>query len=246
MEDISKALAFEVKKEIADRYFGFRKIIEEDTGAYLKRIAATALELENQVGFDLIRIYSLLKENSLIQDFFQLTGFKGDFFFDSYINSSPTIRRRLFGSKKIHGLTRWKRYTNLFYDTYQDLYNHILKYHENLAELTEEYEIICEQIKLFYRKNDINMIMQFFRNIDSQSVGSLNLSAQNNRLINHQDLEKKLKILPPIPAEEQLPKILPIPELEKIKPELKKLLKQSFSIQPVFDPKQFSTHPPRS
>lgn len=235
MEDISKALAFEVKKEIADRYFGFRKIIESDTDAYLEQIAAIALELENNVGFDLIGIYLLLKESSLILDFFQLTGFKGDFFFDSYVISSPTIRKRVFDSKTIRGWSRKGRYKNLFYDIYQDLHGHIREYHEALADLTEEHDVICEQIKLFYRKNDINMIMQFFRNIDGRS--GLNLSSQTGGTADHQDLEKKLRIAPPISAKEQLPEVTRIPRLPTIKPDLSKLLDQSFSRQPDFDPK---------
>lgn len=236
MEDLSKALAFEVKKEIADRYFGFRKTIENDTNAYLHKIALTALKLESNVGFDLTRIYSLLKKDSFVYDFRQLTDLEGDFFFDSYINSSPTIRKRLFSSKKIRGWTPKRRYTNLFYDTYRDLYNHILSYNESLDELMEEYDVICEEIKLFYRKNDIGMIMQFFRNVDGQS--SLH-SSQSSNMANPDDLEKKLRILPPVPANEQLPEINRIPKLAAIKPELNKLLNQSYSAQIDADPKYF-------
>jgi len=235
MEDISNALALEVKKEIADRYFGFRKIIEDDTRAYLKKIAATALELENHVGFDLTRIYSLLKEDSFIQDFFHLTGFQTDFFFDSYVSSSPSIRKRLFSSKKIRGLTRKKRYKNLFFDTYKDLFNHLKNYQKSLNELNEEYNVIDEQIKFFYRKNDISMIMQFFRNIDGQS--GHNLSSKIDTGSNQKDLEKKLRIVPPIPAQEQLPEISTIPKLSTITWELNKLLNKSFAMQPNFDPK---------
>ena len=66
MLDLNTTLAFEVKKEIADRYFGFRKIIEEDTNEYQKKVIASALELEDKIGFDLVRLYVLLKDTSLI------------------------------------------------------------------------------------------------------------------------------------------------------------------------------------
>ncbi len=238
MDDISKALAFEVKKEIADRYFGFRKQIENDTSAYLELITQTALELEKNVGFDLVRIYTLLQNDSLIDTFFELTGFQSKFFFDSYVNTSATIRKRVFATIKIRGITSRSRYRNLFYDTYQQLYSHIRLFHETLQELTEEHEIISEQIKLFYRKNDIGMIMQFFRNIDNMPVGSVDLSAHKEEPSGQQDLGKKLQIIPPLPAKDLLPDIPKIPRLHTIKSDLKALIKQAFSLNVDFDPKR--------
>ena len=38
MQDIEAFLALEVKKEIADRYFGSRKLIEDDSIAYDQRL----------------------------------------------------------------------------------------------------------------------------------------------------------------------------------------------------------------
>lgn len=235
MDDISKVLSYEVKKEIADRYFGFRKIIENDTEAYLKKIAATALELEKNVGFDLVRIYLLLKESSFILKFLELTGFRGDFFFESYVISSPAIRKQVFEPKKVPGWSRKKRYRNLFYDIYQELYDHILQYHETLNELMTEHEVICEEIKIFYQKNDINMIMGFLRNIDGHSdAGGTQQFGGANVITN---FEKKLQIVPPVAADKQLPEVLPIPELASIKSELNTILDQSFLKLPNFDPK---------
>jgi len=240
MDDISTALALEVKKEIADRYFGFRKIIEDDTNNYLEKISTTALELENSVGFDLIRLYSLLSESIFITQFTQIAQFTGDYFFDSYINSSPTIRKRLFHSKKIRGFTRWRRYRNLFHDTYQDLYDHINAYRRLLTELTEEHTVISEEIAIFYKKNDINTIMQFFRNMDSMGESSLKNTSQDNGLMKSHDLREKLKITAPVPARKQLPEISAIPPLNAIKASLNRLLRRSFFVQPGdFDPKLF-------
>ncbi len=239
MDDISKALALEVKKEIADRYFGFRKQIENDTSAYLAKIAETALNLENNVGFDLIRIYSLLQGDHLINEFIRLTGFESKFFFDSYVNNSPTIRKRVFASRSIRGFTGKRRFKNLFYDTYEELYTNIHEFHETMDELTEEYEVIEEQIKIFYRKNDICMIMQFFRSFDNLSFGKLDLSTQEECSVQSGDLEKKLRIVPPPPAVELLPDIPIIPQLHTIKPELEGLINKAFDCQQNSDPKCF-------
>ncbi len=235
MDDISKAIAFEIKKEIANRYFGFRKIIENDTEAYLKKITATALELEKNIGFDLVRIYLLLKESTFILKFFELTSFRGDFFFESYVISSPTIRKQVFESKTVSGWSRKKRYKNLFFDIYQELYDHIHLYHETLDELLEEYDVICEEIKIFYRKNDINMIMGFLKNIDGQS--DLGTTQQFSGSTAATGLETKLQISPPVSPSKQLPEVPRIPKLATIKPDLHKLLDQSFLKHPDFDPK---------
>ena len=233
MDDIGKVLAFEIKKEIADRYFGFRKIIETDTEAYLDKVAATALELENNVGFDLVRIYLLLKESAFILQFLELTGFRGDFFFESYVISSPSIRKQVFEPKKVPGWSRKKRYKNLFFEIYQELYDHIHLYHKTLAELKDEYEVICEEINIFYRKNDINMIMGLLRNFDGQDArGSAQPFGEATT-----DYEKKFKIVPPVAPDEQLPEVPGIPKLSTIKPHLNKILDQSFVKLPDFDPK---------
>lgn len=143
----------------------------------------------------------------------------------------------MFSSQLIHGITAKIRYKNLFYETYRDLFNHINIYRKNLTKLTEEYDVICQEIKLFYQKNDINMIIQFFKNLDTPNNSPL--SSQVDTSDNHIDLEKKLRIVPPVPAEEQLPEIPPIPQLKKIKSDLSQLLNRSFSSQANGDPRHF-------
>jgi len=80
MEDFAKTLAFEVKKDIAERYFGFRKIIAEDSVDYQKEVISSALLPETQIGFDLLRIYALLRKNTLTRRFCKLINL-GEFSF---------------------------------------------------------------------------------------------------------------------------------------------------------------------
>ena len=115
MEDFAKTLAFEVKKDIAERYFGFRKIIEEDSDAYQKEVISSTLVLETQIGFDLLRIYALLQEDELIQGFYEITNLGEVLFFDSYVSSSPTIRKRLFEDQEVHGFFRKSRFWESFF-----------------------------------------------------------------------------------------------------------------------------------
>ena len=84
IHDMEDMLSFEIKKEIADRYFGFRKMIEDDSVQYNQHIQHAYRQLENEVGFDLIRLYILLGRESLIHDFFRLTGLRDQVFLDDH------------------------------------------------------------------------------------------------------------------------------------------------------------------
>ncbi len=235
MHDITEILAFEVKKEMADRYFGFRKRIEDDTVAYSERLALSSLELENKIGFALIRIYILLGRETLISSFLSLVGLPRDFFYDRYILESPTIRKRVFTGIAYRGLT-WKRgFRNMFYDTYDNLAAYIDEYRKTVTELTEEQETIREQINLFYRKNDIDSIMNFIRRLDNPEPGILSNMQSAGNGGPGQSLSGQMRLHPPLPACEVLPTIAPLPPQKTIQRELKQLVKSAMEEQAGLD-----------
>jgi hypothetical protein len=238
MLDLNTTLAFEIKKEIADRYFGFRKIIEEDTNEYQKNIIASALELEEKIGFDLVRLYVLLQDNSLIKDLFQITGLGKILFYDQYISKSPTIRKRVLANFPVHGLTRKRRFQNLFLDIYASLEKHVTDYRNRILELMEDQKIIQEEIKQFYQKNDISGIMLFLRGIDGTAPDNANLLSGALETDNAITMEQKMRIHPPGPVEKFLPILSPIPPAKEIQNELRILIDSAFSQQPGFDPKK--------
>ncbi len=238
MLDLNTTLAFEVKKEIADRYFGFRKIIEEDTNAYQKNIIARAMELEDKIGFDLVRLYVLLQDNSLINDLFRLTGLGEILFYDQYISKSPTIRKRVLADFPVHGLTRKRRFQNMFFDIYDSLEQHVADYRNRILELAEDQETIKEEINLFYQKNDISGIMLFLRGMDGTTPSSSGPMAGALETDNAITMEQKMRIQPPGPVEKFLPILSPIPPTREIQNELKGLVDTAFSQQPDFDPKK--------
>ena len=232
MEDLSNILTFEVKKEIADRYFGFRKIIEEDTRLYKQKIISLSLDLEKSIGFDLVRIYTLLQEEELIYGFFKISGLPERFFFDSYINKSPEARKRILSGRKIRGLTRWSCFKNMFFDTYTILHDYIIDYRAALCDLTEDHDTLREQINLFYRKNDLTGIMQFLRNLDRCSTGDTGSLDPGPESDFHCGLDEKMRLHPPDPVDELLPDIPEIPPLKEVRTALKDILLLSWSRQP--------------
>lgn len=231
MESIDNYLTFEVKKEIAERYFGFRKIIEEDTNTYLCAIHDASQKLEVNIGHDLIRIYTLLNNKHLIDDFLNSTGLPDRFFVDSYINTFPK-KKGIFTQQKFRGITRKGCLHNMFFDAYERLYQHIQQYCKSYVKLQEDHQTICQQIQIFYRKNDIETIFQFLRSLDVTNSGHSSVTVNNPM---NGDLEKKLRLLPPPAVDELLPNLTEIPPSAKIRKKLKALVTEACQLQPLLD-----------
>jgi plasmid stabilization system protein ParE len=224
-EDI---LAVELKREIAERYFGFRKMIEEDTLDLTEKIKYQLSILETRISYELIRIYILIKDEDLIHEFMKLTGWEEKLFYDPYITESPTIRKKVFKHIKIRGLTRAGRFKNLVFDAYERLVAHVEHYRENLEEVETSRETINAEIELFYRKNDIGNIMGFLRSIEGAgSEDSMGISPDAGSI---DTFEHKMRIEKPPPIDPELINIPPLVPLPSISRELKKLIDKAYKL----------------
>jgi len=225
VEDI---LAVELKREIAERYFGFRKLIEEDTLDLTEKIKYQLSILETRISYELIRIYILLKDEDLIHEFMKLTGWEEKLFYDPYITESPTIRKKVFKNIKIRGLTRAGRFKNLVFDAYERLVAHVEHYRENLEEIETSRETINAEIELFYRKNDIGNIMGFLRSIEGAgSEESMGVSPDAGSV---DTFEHKMRIEKPPPIDPELINIPPLVPLPNISREFKKLIDKAYRL----------------
>jgi len=228
-EDIAKVLSYEIKKELAERYFGFRKLIEEDKEELARELHFSSITLEHRIIQDVVRLYILLQDDDLIRDFLDISGLGKKIYFDPYLLKSPTIRKKVFAGVKTRGLTQSGRFKNLVLDCYEMLVDHVDAYREKYAELLESREIIDEEIKLFYQKNDIGSIMGFLRNIDS--TGSTHSGMEGAIQTDFSgSMEKKMRLNPPKPIEESMPVIPPLVPLAQIKSKLKKLADKASSL----------------
>lgn len=224
--DIHKVLAYEIKKEIADRYFGFRKLIEEDKLDFVEKTRQYSFILEKRISFDLIRIYIVLKDEKLIQRFLALTGLPADLFYDPYLTQSKTIRQRVFSGVRIHGFLPAGRFKNLIFDCYERLETHTLEYQQKFAELKKYQDEINQKIEIFYRKNDLGSIMGFLKTLgDSNKIGSMEGGMEAGMA---QSLEAKIRIEPQLPPEHYLPVLQPLPNLASIRPALKQLIHAAY------------------
>ncbi|MFN2365719.1 MAG: hypothetical protein ABR523_04560 [Desulfurivibrionaceae bacterium] len=227
--DISKVMTHEIRKEMAERYFGFRKLIEEDKEALAQAIRRQSLTIEQRVGIDLTRIYMILRDRRLIDRFLEISGLEEALFYDDYVIDSPTIRARIFAGIKTRGLTKSGRFTKLFLGCYELLVEHVGQYREKFGELLEERELINEEIEVFYRKNDINTILAFMRSLDRQGDEILAAPVQTGGA---ELLKTKMEVRPPGPVEHHLPALPPLVPMPRIRGELKKLAQQALKGHP--------------
>ncbi len=231
MESIDNIIAFEVKKEIADRYFGFRRIIETDTALYHSKITQASALFKESVGHDLICIYTLLSQDSLIDNFLSLIGLEKENFHQSRLKTTPKNFSQM-AKQKCRGLTRKACLRNMFLDLYIALYQHIQDYRSIYDSLEEDHETIEAQISIFYRKNDIQSIVQLLRTLGS---GYQDLSPIQFNTDDSTSLEAKLRLSPPPPVVDLLPTIPAIPPVKPIRSKLKYIIEVASNRQPEFD-----------
>ncbi|MCL2789783.1 MAG: hypothetical protein FWD79_03980 [Desulfobulbus sp.] len=205
MHDMDDMLALEIKKEMADRYFGTRRRIEEDSQEYNQHLQEAYRQMENEVGFDLVRLYILLGRESLVHDFFRLTGMRDQVFLDPYLLGSPTIRKRLFTGQMIHGLTRRSRFHHLFFDIYNRMREGMATYSATLKRLIEEGKAIAEDIEQFHRTNDLGSMMGLLRRLDSGSMHEEGALPGHVAPQRDSTLTEKLRFPAPVAAETHLP-----------------------------------------
>jgi DNA repair exonuclease SbcCD ATPase subunit len=227
--DIAKLLGYEIKKELADRYFGYRKLIEEDKETFEREVRYCAITLEQKIGIDLARLYILLHDENLIHQFLKLTGLEEEIFYDPYLLESPTIRERVLKNIETHGFTRHRRFVNLVLTSYRTLEWHVEKYREQFGRLSEDLETIKEEIRIFYERNNLGNIMNLLRNIDSCAVTGSDFY-NDAKAGSTEAYDKKMQLEPPPPLEQQLPIIPPLAPYDKIRKDLKKLAARAYEL----------------
>jgi len=221
-QDIGKALAYQIKRDIAERYFGSRKIIEEDRQALETMISEFSLLCSKTVGKDMLRIYALLREPELIDSFLGLIGWKGRPFFDRHVIDSATDRKQLFKGMTLHGWTDYSRFVHLFLDSYERLYRDLRRCRERLEEILDEIQVVKEEIRQFKRKFSLDEIMNFIRTLDRRDelVGVL---GENQPAGKMEDLSARLALAPLNDIEKSVPEVPELPPLDDIKAALKDL-----------------------
>jgi hypothetical protein len=122
------------------------------------------------------------------------------------------------------------RFTNYILDCSENLTMHAELYRQRIRELQEDRAFIAEEIKEFYRQNDLNVIIHFLQSMEnSKATGSMQSGMEVGLA---EGLEQKLQLSPPQPIEQTMTILPPLQPPAGIKRALKKLAKQAYKIQP--------------
>jgi len=170
--DIEKALAYQLKKEIAERYFKLRKLIEDDTSNAKVLLERLNSIYQKRIRPAILRIYVLLSDHDLIREFAGLLGLKNPPFLEEYLKLSNLEKHKLIEELEPHGWFKESRFLNMLLDSYRQLYREWEQYHELREEVLDELQIVKEEIDQFTRNYSLDEIMQFLRTLDIENEGA--------------------------------------------------------------------------
>ena len=228
MEDLTNALAYEIKQEIADRYFSFRKRIETESLRYNASVDEAGETIVGDVKINLQRMQCLLVSESIYDAFLANIGFK-NIAADEITRYTPSLRwQEIAGNLKGEGFTKRRRYNNLVYTTYQLLADSIDWYREVFIELSEKHEEISIEIKRFYRNNDLSGILSFLRKIDNPDAESYGAMQTETFAQTSNTFEQDLRLIPPPPVGDCLCDLPEIAPLKTAKSKLKRIIERAY------------------
>ena len=228
MDDFVNAIAYEVKQEIANRYFGFRSQIETEIEQYLKKLHDADREHLTGIRADLMRMRFLLHKERLFKDFLFMAGLPQDAGDGSLGQSSPDAAE-LFAGLKGEGFSRWRRYRDLAFKVYRSLADGIVAYRATWVDLDDEYAEICTMIDDFHRNNDLSGILSFLRTFDSSDTERLKFLHADSAPRPGKSLDQDLRIPHPRPVADILPDMPALPPLKQVTPPMSALLKSAYA-----------------
>jgi hypothetical protein len=222
-EDIAKALAYQVKRDIAEQYFGSRKAIEEDIEAFKDALAQADKFYNEKIGPDLIRIYDILSDSELVRQFMKMAGFGDETpFYKEYASG----RMRVEEWPSSHGWTAFSRLLNRLIDSYRWLYRDTMKYRAMLDDLKDEALVIKEEVKGFHGRFALDEIMGFINTLDRDELS--HVLGENLRGGELEALNANLQISGPPEPEEALNMMPDLPQPDRIKGLLKALARDAY------------------
>ncbi len=238
MDDFANAISYELKKEIADRYFGFRFQIETESKKYSTQVEFLRAEFDNTVRREVQKLETILHEQDTILAFSLLVGLPhNDDIFNSLVRYGPTLSENNFLKNcSFHGWTRKSRYKNLVYDTYSSLEKQIGNYMKKYNLLIEEHKDLGERVTTFSRNNDLSLILSLLQRIDCADHPTPNMLYSNPSPNIQNKSHRGMDIHLPDSVEKKLPALTSIPPLKIIRKQLNKLIDKT-RIYQKFEPK---------
>ncbi|OAQ21185.1 hypothetical protein [Thermosulfurimonas dismutans] len=224
-EDLAESLVLEIKREIAERYFTHRKVIEEEIEDYGRKLKEFEKEEENLLK-ELIRLAYMLRDKNLLKRFEEITGVSLEPYYDEYILSSKNIRRRLFKELKSKGFTSKRKFIKLFEQTYKRLLEKNEAYRKKFDSLKTQAELIEQDIKEFNKEYDLGSIFSFLGSLGERVPSEIAGIEEKDKVI--ESLGTQLQFPKIRPPEEKFVHLGTLPSWKEVGSELLGLAKEAY------------------
>jgi hypothetical protein len=238
MNDFADILTLQIKHEIANRYFGFRNDIEQQSLQYLQSLALLETQKPHPFQEVLLRLEAcrqLYVNEPLFARFFSLTGLPQQLA-DRMSSNTPVAFKNL---AKIHCpppllilCTPFYRvrYRKFNYRSYQELSISVADYCRLQDQLELNYNNICADIETFRRNNDLGAILDFIRRLESSSDLKDSSLGAYCKLPRHSNLHQELLPEPPPPVDSVLPRLTVLPDFKDIQASLAHISDQAHGL----------------
>jgi hypothetical protein len=224
--DIAAALAYQVKKEIAENYFGTRRELEEEREDLVRQANKIQKAWVQEVLAPLVLIGELLLDPEKVKSFFALLGR------ESLPVAVPDRPDRIF-SKAVEtcplpfALTSQAKYQALIAQLYGLAWGRSQPILEKVRALGGKIRLYNEDLAKFSLSYSLQEILAFIKAIEGSSElkGVLGENSDPRAV---PELEKKMMLKSLDPSGLGFSDFKPLPKLSQIREPLRALVKQSF------------------
>ncbi len=224
--DIAAALAYQVKKEIAENYFGTRRELEEEREDLIRQAKKIQKAWVQEVQAPLVLIGELLLDPETVKSFLSLLGQ------DHLSLGVPDRPERTFAQAVAvcslpFALTSQAKYQALIAQLYGLAWGRSQPLLEKARTLGGKVRLYNEDLAKFSLSYSLQEILAFIKAIEGSSElkGVLGENTDPRAV---PELEKKLMLKSLDPSGLGLSEVNPLPKLSQIKESLRALVKQAF------------------
>jgi len=169
------------------------------------------------------RLYALLMDEDIIDEFLHATGWQGRPFLDKKTISNHGEIKRLLKGIELHGWLKSSRFSNLVLESYEKLYKEYLEFDDLREEILDEIALVKEEIAQFERNYSLDEIMSFLRNLNFEDEGAIKALGKNIDSSKMGELEQRLAFPDVSEIEKEMPQVPKLQKPEEIRDKLKEL-----------------------
>ena len=224
--DIAAALAYQVKKEIAENYFGTRRELEEEREDLIRQAKRFQKAWVQEVQAPLVLIGELLLDPETAKSFFALLGQER---LPLAVPDRPdrTFSKAVDACPLPFALTSQAKYQALIAQWYGLAWGRSQPVLEKVRALDKKVRLYNEDLAKFSLSYSLQEILAFIKALEGRSElkGVLGENTDPRAV---PELEKKLMLKSLDPSVLGLSEVKPLPKLSQIREPLRALVKQAF------------------